>query len=425
MSAANLGRESKRQPNPVPVADPPRGSDILVVGAGVLGAWTAYGAKRNLASGETQNRRVTLLDAWGAGNPRATSGDETRLLFSSHAADELYRDWSRRSRELWLRYQQEWGVELFQQSGVLFFAHRGDVWERASVTALNDANIPCEMLFPDELRTRWPQMTSDDLSFAVFEPEGGILFARRSCQAVVEAFQQSGGIYSLGAVSVGRSEGSRLLSVVDTSGQEWTSDVFVFACGPWLPRLFPDALGSFIRVTKQDVIYIGPPEGSSEFDALSLPGWVDQDGYHYGVPAVDGRGFKIGSNRLGPLFDPSNGERIVDADSVRLVRGYLSQRFPELRERPVIDSHVCQYETTSDEAFLIDRHPNYSNVWLVGGGSGRGFKQGPRVGEYVVAMIDAAGSGPEQERFSLKPRGPRLDLDTGIGDGVARTWPVF
>jgi glycine/D-amino acid oxidase-like deaminating enzyme len=413
----------------VPLEDAPRGSDILVVGAGVLGAWTAYWAKRNIVNGAIQNRRVTLLDAWGTGNPRATSGDETRLLFSSHAADELYRDWSRRSRELWLQSQEEWGFELFEQSGVLFFAHRGDVWERASVTALNDAKIPCEVLSPDDLRERWPQMRSDDLSFAVFEPEGGILFARRCCQAVVEAFQKSGGTYSLGAVSVGRAEGSRLLSVVDTEGQEWTSDNFVFACGPWLPRLFPDILGSFIRITKQDVIYFGPPEGDSRFDARSLPGWVDQDGYHYGVPAVDGRGFKIGSNRLGPVFDPSNGERMVDPDSVRLVRRYLAQRFPDLSERPVVDTHVCQYETTSDEAFLIDRHPAYSNVWLVGGGSGRGFKQGPRVGEYVVSMIEGGESGPQtgkvHDRFGLRPRGPRLDLDTGIGDGVVKTWPVF
>lgn len=424
------GAATVRQPTPVPVTEPPRASDILVVGAGVMGAWTAYWSMQNAIGASKAGRNVTLVDAWGAGHTRATSGDETRLLFNGHAGDTLYQEWSRRSRELWIKLGIEWNVEMFLQSGVLYFAHRDNAWERASANSLGRAGIPCDVLSPSELAQRWPQIRSDDLRFATFEPEGGILFARRSCQAVVEAFQRIGGVYSIAAVRVGRSSGSRLISVIDTEGRDWTSEMFVFACGPWLPGLFPDELGSLIRITKQDVIYVGPPEGDSRFDGLSMPGWVDQDGYHYGVPAVDARGFKIGSNRLGPVFDPSNGERIIDPDSVRLVRGYLAQRFPELTGRPIVGSHVCQYETTSDEAFIIDRHPAYSNVWLVGGGSGRGFKHGPRLGEYVASMIADAeagrsSQGDEHARFALGPRGRRDDLDTGIGDGVVRTWPVF
>jgi sarcosine oxidase len=405
-------------------------SDLLVVGAGIMGVWTAYWAKRGGRHGSGVDRSVTLLDAWGAGNPRATSGDETRLLHNSHASDHLYQSFSRTAREHWIQFSEEWGIRLFVQSGILFFAHRADSWERTSARELAGDGVPCEMLSPEEISHLWPQIgLSDDLCFATFEPEGGILMARQACQAVTGAFQKCGGIYAIAAVRPSAHDKGRLLSVADSFGRTWAAETFVFACGPWLPSLFPSELTGFIRVTKQDVIFIGAPEGDKSFSAERLPGWVDQDAYYYGVPSVDHRGIKVGVNRFGPVFDPSNGERIIDPDSVHLVRKYLRVRFPGLADRPVVETKVCQYETTADETFLIDRHPRFENVWLVGGGSGRGFKHGPRIGEYVLSRIDGvpegAQHGEDEQRFRLAPRTKRFDIDTGLGDGISSRWSPF
>ena len=202
----------------------------------------------------------------------------------------------------------------------------------------------------------------------------------------------------------------------------------MFACGPWLPRIFPDVIGELIRVTKQDVFYIGPAGGDHRFDAPGFPCWVDYDASFYGIPAVPGRGFKIAPDRYGPLFDPSSGDRMVDPESLRLARRYLARRVPALADAPVVETRVCQYESTPDTHFLIDRHPEWRNVWLVGGGSGHGFKHGPVIGEYVAGLVtgsDLGAPSPVDGRFRLaRPRLPEPGVRTG-GDSIAATWQGY
>jgi glycine/D-amino acid oxidase-like deaminating enzyme len=424
---------SLRSPVPAAAAEVPRTADLVVVGAGAMGAWTAYWAAAGGAGPEGNagggGRQVLLLDAWGTGHPRATSGDETRIIRSAHGPNRLYTTWARRAREHWRRFGEAWEAELLVQTGVLWFAHRAGGFEDTSADTFELLGVPHERLGADELMARWPQLdVGGGLTHALYEPEGGTLMARRGCQAVTAAFQRAGGTYGLAGVHPGRSSGHMLLDVVDSSGRSWSAGSFVFAAGPWLPYLFPDLLGQVIRVTKQDVVFIGPREGDRRFRDDACPAWVDYDAGFYGMPATDDRGFKLAPDRLGPVFDPSNGERVVDPDSVRLARRYLAQRFPALATGPVVETRVCQYESTVDGHFLIARHPALENVWLVGGGSGHGYKHGPCIGEYVVSRLDGAAEGAwfgrDEERFRIGPRSPEGAL-RAAGDDMARTWDLF
>jgi sarcosine oxidase len=242
--------------------------------------------------------------------------------------------------------------------------------------------------------------------------------------AVVRRVVEQGGTFEIAAVRPCRTAGRRLLEVADDAGRTWTGGAFVFAAGPWLPRLFPRLLGGLLRVTKQDVLFVGSPGGDRRWEAEALPCWVDYDRACYGIPGVDGRAFKLAPDRLGPVWDPVRGERLVDPESVRLVREYLAQRFPALAGQPVVDSRVCQYSSTPDTHFVIDRHPELDNVWLVGGGSGHGFKHGPAIGRHVVARLDGAPA-PEDDRFSvLRPRSATAGPRTG-GDAMAATWEGY
>jgi glycine/D-amino acid oxidase-like deaminating enzyme len=81
------------------------------------------------------------------------------------------------------------------------------------------------------------------------------------------------------------------------------------------------------------------------------------------------------------------------------MRAYVAKRFPALREAPIAETRVCQYENTSNGDFLIDCHPEMENVWFAGGGSGHGFKHGPALGEYVASQI--LGEAQPEPRFSL------------------------
>ena len=382
-------------------------SDVVVVGAGTMGAWTALRTQRAGWS-------TTLIDAFGAGHPRATSGDDTRILRASHGADTFYTRWSREARSAWQAFGDEVGERFFVEAGMLWFARREDGFEAHSIATLVSLGIPIQRVEPGELATRWPQIAADDLAFAAFEPEAGLLMARNGVAAVARSFAAEGGRFELAWVMPGTSDGRRLHDVVTREGERLAGGTFVFAAGPWLPGLFPDVAGDLIRVTKQDVLFFGPAAGDGRFNAEWLPCWVDYDAAMYGIPAIAGHGLKLAPDRYGPAFDPTDGERIVDPGSVRVARRYMARRFPSMAGAPVVETRVCQYETTPDTDFVIDRHPAWDNVWLVGGGSGHGFKHGPVIGSYVVSRIAGAPAGPDEERFAIdRPRVFRQNLRTG------------
>jgi glycine/D-amino acid oxidase-like deaminating enzyme len=260
---------------------------------------------------------------------------------------------------------------------------------------LRAVGASCERFDYEDLTRRFPQLVFRPESWGVFEPDSGVLMARRAVQAVARQAQLSGVDYLQQEIvaPVGQSK------IQTQSGHEIAADQFVFACGPWLPKLFPDLVGELIHVTRQEVFFLGVPPGTDLFGPDHLPAWFDFNDLVYGLPDLENRGFKIAIDAHGPEFDPDRDQRIVSAESTAAVREYLAQRVPLVADAPITETRVCQYENTSNGDFLIDRHPELGNVWLVGGGSGHGFKHGPDVGEYVAAMI--AGTVQAEPRFSL------------------------
>jgi glycine/D-amino acid oxidase-like deaminating enzyme len=267
-------------------------------------------------------------------------------------------------------------------------ADNDDAWEGGSIEKLKNAKIPYERLSRRGLRKRWPQINFEGVEWAVFEPESGFLLARAACQAVVEGFVAEGGEYRVAAVKdEGIDTGSwKTLKLSDKS--EVKADHYVFACGPWMPKLFPQTIGAKIRSTKQDVFFFGPPEGDRRFDDGQLPVWADHRGrFMYGIPGNQARGFKIADDTRGPDFDPTTGERVVSQENLEIARDYMAFRFPGMKDAPLVETRVCQYEQTVDSHFIIDRHPAAERVWLVGGGSGHGFKHGPALGQMVAKLV--------------------------------------
>jgi len=232
----------------------------------------------------------------------------------------------------------------------------------------------------------------EGISWGIYEPDAGYLLARSACQAVVEAFQSEGGDYKISSVlGVDLEQGIKSgLSLGD--GPKVIADQYIFACGPWMGKLFPEIIGSKIRSTKQDVFFFGTPAGDNRFSDETLPTWADHgDTFIYGIPGNQGRGFKIADDTRGPEFDPDNGERLVSMDGLKKIRDYVGFRFPAMKSAPLLETRVCQYENTPDGHFIIDRHPHAKNVWLLGGGSGHGFKHGPALGEMVADLVIRGG----------------------------------
>jgi glycine/D-amino acid oxidase-like deaminating enzyme len=270
------------------------------------------------------------------------------------------------------------------------------------VETLRKFAIPFEKLSTSEVNSRYPQIGLEPISWALFEPNSGVLLARRAVQAVTREAVRNGAEYLQDAVkSPASPTNKRNLDHIEIlSGARISAANYVFACGPWLPKIFPDLLGDRIHSTRQEVVFFGTPADDLRFRAPSLPTWIDFKDEAYGLPDLEGHGVKIAIDRHGPPFDPDTAVRVVTNEGLAETRRYLTRRLPELKDAPVTDMEVCQYENTSNGDFLIDRHPEFANVWLVGGGSGHGFKHGPVVGEYVAARIAGSNEGIEP-RFSL------------------------
>ncbi len=357
---------------------------IAVIGAGAFGSWTALSLLRRGA-------RVTLFDAWGPGNSRASSGGETRIIRGGYGPNQPYTKMTARSFELWREYEKQSNQKFLFRTGVLWMAGSDDAYERGSVPELRAAGIPFEELTPGELQRRWPQINFDGVPWALYEPDSGYLLARHSCQAVVNTFVAEGGNYRQSAVcNENLEEFCRSLLLSD--GSQFAADQYVFACGPWLPNLFPVTVAPYFLVSRQEIFFFGPPQGNRAFDDDRLPVWADhREHFFYGIPGNLGRGFKIADDTRGPAFDPTHCERLVTPESLKHVREYVAFRFPGLRDAPLIETRVCQYENTTDQHFIMDRHPASNNVWIVGGGSGHGFKHGPAVGETVCKLLMEGG----------------------------------
>lgn len=361
--------------------------DAVVVGAGVFGAWTALDLTRS-------GRKVLLADAYGAGNNRSSSGGESRIIRMGYGADEIYTRWSMRSLVLWKELFVETGrPELFVKTGVLWTPRPGDERELTTLAAFEKCGVKFVRLGPAEVARSYAQFRFREERVGILEPESGVLLARRAVQAVVEQ-----------AIREGMEYREERVSDVPRAG------AVVYACGPWLPKIFPEVLGGRIRPTRQEVFFFGTPPGDASFAPPRMPVWTDITDEHsaYTIPSIENRGFKVAFDRHGPEFDPDTGDRTVQG--IHDARAFLAERFPGLTGAPLVESRVCQYENTSTGDFLIDRHPGLDNVWLVGGGSGHGFKHGPAVGQHVCELIE--GKAAIEPRFSLatKSREPRRGI---------------
>ena len=370
------------------------GERIAVIGAGVFGAWSAHHL-------QSQGHRVTLIDAHGPAHSRASSGGESRLTRAGYGRDAIYTRFAWDSLPQWKALSEVSGLPIFINAGVLFFSHVRDDYFQGAIEVHRELNFPIEDMGHAELQKRFPMIDFTGVEVGLYEPAFGALMARRSVQTLVERFVRSGGTYLEGVAQSPGSATDALDAVRLSSGEQVKADRFVFAAGPWLPKLFPDVIGPRIRPTRQEVFYFAPPAGDRRFLPNAMPGWADFNAgdIFYGFPELEGRGVKFAHDQHGVVVDPDTQDRRPTEAALAEIIEFRDRRFPLLRGAPLIGAEVCQYENSSNGDFLIDFHPRWKNVLLVGGGSGHGFKHGPEVGRYAAARL--LGSAKVEPRFAL------------------------
>ncbi|MEA2312183.1 MAG: hypothetical protein QOE28_2151 [Solirubrobacteraceae bacterium] len=363
----------------------------VIVGAGTFGASLAWTLAR-------ASREVTLVDQFEPGDARATSGGESRLIRCSHGTDAGYTRTARRARALWRELEAESGEALMEEIGMAWFAHAEGGWESESEATMTAQGIPSERLSVDEAARLFPSLGTDDLAFVLLEPEAGIVRAQRAVRALAAQAAAHGA-----RIVRGRAHPESGAAVL-ADGSRVEGDRTVWACGGWLSPLFGDLVR--LRVTRQELLFF---DGGPAWDASRVPAWVDYDRAMYGTSDVDRLGVKVALDEEGPALDPDAELPPAGATEAR-VRAYLADRFPALRDAPLKEGRCCRYELSPDSHFIAAPHPEHEGVYLLGGGSGHGFKHGPAMAELVAAALD--GGEPLPARFALGRRAPGRSLRT-------------
>ncbi len=378
-------------------------ADVIVVGAGAFGGWTAYYLRQLGAS-------VRVVDAYGPGNSRATSGDETRGVRSSYgdrgANAELWATWANRALDRWTKFDAEWGrqmkVRLFFNTGDLIFRAAPEPFTDRTQEVWKKLGIPFQVLKVDDVKKQYPSFDLTNVNFALYDPRAGVVRARRACEVVAEAFRQSGGEILMGYAAMGERSGP-VLQNIKTSGPSatLTAGTFVFALGPWFPKAFPDLMASRIRTPLGHVHYFGTPPGSDRFTFPNLPSFNFPGVTGWPALPPDNRGFRVRLRGSSPT-DPDTSDRVFDRSQDTLARTFLAERFPLMASAPLVETRACHYEMSASGNFIVDRYPGFSNVWVAGGGTAEGFKFGPVMGEYIAKRVLGIEDDPALAKaFSL------------------------
>ncbi|MDW3649583.1 MAG: FAD-dependent oxidoreductase [Bacteroidia bacterium] len=376
---------------------PKNNSDIIVIGAGVFGVWTAFYLQELGA-------KVRLIDAYGPGNSRASSGGESRILRSDYGDRWMYSKMNIRAFELWDAWQEEWGASFMYPTGRLKLG-LGENKDKLlkDQEGLKKLGVSSELLDNKELSYRWPQMNLEGIASGMYFPGGkggSTLMAREAIRIVAEEFVKKGGKLEIGKVETGKSIGGKQDHILLNQKEKLSADTYIFACGPWTPRLFPNLFEDKIKVVRRDVLFVGAASGDDRYSYPNFPVWSfsnQADARYYGMPDIRGRGLKVAPWPDNNGIDLDKDDRLVNMYELKRVREFIAKRFPGLKDQPVLETRVCQLSFSSDEHFIIDQHPEMENIWFTCAGSGHAFKHGPALGEYISNRIYEGKKLPEYD----------------------------
>jgi glycine/D-amino acid oxidase-like deaminating enzyme len=368
---------------------------ITVIGAGIWGSSTAYYLRK-------QGAQVQLVDMWGPGNTRSGSGGASRIIRLVYGPDDIYIDLTSRSFELWAELFENNERDYYQETGLIWLFSQGEAaYALDSKKRITELGFELEEVDLHDASTAYHQISFDGVKRVFFEDKAGILYANKCCELMVSKFQKAGGHYLQGYASVTTDNDGFLLQV---NGKKIEADRYVFACGPWTRKLFPDILQECTYVSKHDVYhFVIPPQKLRLFEYHHLPVWLEYDPsspLYYGMPMHLGKGFKIAYDDRSDLFDPDIDDRLPSIDRLKTAREFVHRRFPLLMEAPISYTEICQYDNSRDGHFIVDHHDRFPNVILMTGSSGHGFKMGPALGEIVAKHLLKGTGLPEKFKLS-------------------------
>jgi len=282
-------------------------------------------------------------------------------------------------------------------------------------------NIPYQVLHPADVAKEFPVIGMGDINVVMYEPDAGVVRARRGCQAVSAAFERLGGHVIIGRVQLPlKNSNGKLREITLDTGQTLRADTFVIAPGPWLGKTFPEIFENKMRTPLGYVCYFGTPMNDERFTYPNIPSFNFPGVTGWAALPVDSRGFRVRGGERAPgarpgqgqaaaqgkgpranggaapgnrppqpptppaQLDPDTSDRWANEQQIEGPRRFVAHRFPLLANAPILQTHSCHYEISASRNFIVTWHPRISNLLIAGGGNAEGFKFGPVMGEYIA-----------------------------------------
>ncbi|XP_062506253.1 peroxisomal sarcosine oxidase-like [Corticium candelabrum] len=364
--------------------------DVIVVGAGIQGCSTAY----QLA---IRGQRTLLLEQFDALHTRGSSHGAsriTRMAYDRHHYAEMMKE----AFPMWDEIEKEYGQQIFVRTGFLFVDVPGGDGQTTVERVLKRVNIPMETLDDEEFRRRYPMLRYSKSVKGTLERFGGILLADKARQCLQELFLKHGGTVKTNERVLHVQPGA--IITVHTSKATYKARSVVLTVGAWASELVKSlGIELPLQLKRISVCYwrVDRPE---DWDADHFPAYVDFSGKHhmYGVPVYEYPGlYKLCWHHGPTLTSPNERDQVDDSAAVHTVSQYIREHMAGMSDTPSI-IEPCIYTCTPDNDFILDKHPNHSNIVIGAGFSGHGFKLAPVVGRILAAL--AIG---EDTQYDMKP----------------------
>jgi len=386
-------------------------SRVIVVGAGINGVTAAIELKK-------RGHNVILVDPGPLPHPLAASTDISKAVRAAYGADEDYTELAERSIKLWRKWNEEFGIELYREVGVMFVRRRemkpGD-FEYESFKLLQHRGHKVERMNSAQLLRRFPAWNPELFRDGLLEVEAGYAESGRAVATLVQRAESIGvELRSSSRFAHLDEHDHRVKGIALHNGERIAGDRVVMAVGAWTPYLLPFTK-KFFRASGQPVFHLKPhqpdlftPERFPVFGAD-----ITTTGY-YGFPLNRDGIVKVANHGLGQEMSPESPQRVVSSEEEKNLRKFLSWTFPKLADAPIVYTRMCMYCETHDGNFWIAPDPQREGLVIAAGDCGHGFKFAPVLGEIIADAVDGK-SNPLLEKFRWRP-----EVSVGASTDVAR-----
>lgn len=363
--------------------------DVAVIGLGAMGSAALYQlAKRGV--------RAVGIDRFAPPHIQGSTHGETRITRRGIGEGEAYVPLANRSHEIWREIEAETGEKLLFEVGALIISEHDDAVQRPgrtgfvrrSITAAERYGIPHEVIDADEIRRRFPSFTPQASEIGYYEPGGGYVWPERCVASQLDLATRLGAETRLNTIVTAISADGEGVRITLEDGSTLLAGQAIVSAGSWAPGLLGGVFTRILRPVRQVMHWFAlapdAPGAWRQAPVYMWPHGETQDGFFYGFPSQDGVSVKTADEYYGAASDPNAIDRVVpDSDSQRMHRDHLAGRLKGLTSR-VVKTATCIYTVTPDSAFLIDRHPEHSQILVASPCSGHGFKHSAAIGESLA-----------------------------------------